>query len=402
VASYHLRTLLEQLTRDKSRGLNDFSANLKTVSGVLLDSFNSDSAKKEAISPWLQGQQPCVFGQIAARTDSLHYCFLNEGDLRRSDQHISRKIREALLAWKRRSVSPQPEWSHPAHGFVLLVSADAVMRAAPDDHLFRFASKILDLWGCPRVTQQGAGSVALETLFIEEPYTDSYRKFTFTLDYFGAQGDGKWWHDHRIPGGIGFTANSAGHMVRFHEWYQNRQGQRDWLLQVAMHTIDLAKSTWLMNLSNGTPFDRKVKCPFSRPLQLPPALQGKDWTKYRGYLYSDHCIRPEFFGLDSETPPPTEYSEDFTYLYSQGVPDHVRFVEGEPVAFEEVRKEIGAREDWLQIVAKPAAKTRSTAKSSRRKTPQLPSPQQRRRLNRALAECRRWIMTDETLNKLLQ
>src|SRR5205823_13856784 len=40
------------------------------------------------------------------------------------------------------------------------------------------------------------------------------RSWKVGVNYFSAQGDGRWWHDHRIPGGMAFSMNSVGHMAR--------------------------------------------------------------------------------------------------------------------------------------------------------------------------------------------
>ena len=65
-----------------------------------------------------------------------------------------------------------------------------------------------------------------------------YHGFRFNLDFFAAAADGMWWHDHRFPGGIAFTANATGHMRAFMDWY--REPGRDhgaWAVTQAMMTI---------------------------------------------------------------------------------------------------------------------------------------------------------------------
>ena len=34
------------------------------------------------------------------------------------------------------------------------------------------------------------------------------------VNYFCAQGDRRWWHDHRIPGGMALSVNSVGHLAK--------------------------------------------------------------------------------------------------------------------------------------------------------------------------------------------
>ena len=35
-----------------------------------------------------------------------------------------------------------------------------------------------------------------------------------SVNYFSAQGDKRWWQDHRFPAGLAFSVNSVGHMVK--------------------------------------------------------------------------------------------------------------------------------------------------------------------------------------------
>jgi hypothetical protein len=56
----------------------------------------------------------------------------------------------------------------------------------------------------------------------------------FNVDFFACAGDGRWWHDHRFPGGIAYTANSTGHMMRFRDWYQAKDQSEAWGLKQAM------------------------------------------------------------------------------------------------------------------------------------------------------------------------
>lgn len=61
-------------------------------------------------------------------------------------------------------------------------------------------------------------------LYLKNPQTKAYHGFRFNLDFFAAAGDGTWWHDHRFPGGVAFTANATGHMKRSWTGTANRAG----------------------------------------------------------------------------------------------------------------------------------------------------------------------------------
>jgi len=320
------------------------------------------------LSKWMQRQQPCLFGRVAAANNWLHHCILTERDFQQRDEDIAERIRGEALNWKRRSIRPNPEFSVPAHGFLLTAVSPRLAYASPDENLREFASRIRDLWGCPG-TQEKSGTMHWETLYLAHPADGTYRRFTFGVDFFAVQGDKRWWHDHRVPGGIAFTANSVGHMRRYREWYSGMGDQREWTLKTAMGTIDLAaetpygKATWLKPLGpNGQPVvERLRRCPFSKPEGVKPSLRDKDWTRYGGYLHTDHSIRSEFFFERPDLSPDIsrqQYLEDFTYLYDPTAKDYIRFIEGEVVSQEEVFAKLGPPEDWGQIVG-PAPTRRS-------------------------------------------
>lgn len=84
------------------------------------------------------------------------------------------------------------------------------------------------------------------------------------MNYFSAQGDGRWWRDHRFPGGMAYSMNSVGHMARARaEEVAGRtaglaESLRDvprerltyWALPTAMKTIGVpaegsTRGTWL-------------------------------------------------------------------------------------------------------------------------------------------------------------
>jgi|SRR5579862_681946 len=365
--TFKLRDLYRSLNEDSWRLENQFSPDIEIAHKVLLSPFASYSERKEMISNWLQrpsrgeeaGNQPCLFGRIAAH-HAMEYCVLTENDIVDSDSTIKAQVDEALLAWKRRSADPKL-FDKPAHGFMVLLVGRRIAYAAPDDHLLQFALAFQELWGCTVEKDARGNSVAVETLYLRNPLDSTYVRFTFSIDYFGSQGDQRWWHDHRVPGGIAFTANSAGHMKRYYEWYRNKPHQAEWLLQTAMRTIDEAahtkygRATWLRDLSAAAlPFVEDVACPVAKD-RMQAKLLGKDWTTYEGYLYSDHSVRREFFRIDPEPPKQLverPWAENFTYLYDPQTKDHARFIAGEVVSAQEIRDVLGDRREWQILPSK--------------------------------------------------
>lgn len=401
--TYKLQDLYNRLKKDPLRTKRGkaLSKDLALVNRILFHPFATNGQRERALSGWFQRQQPCLFGRVAAAQDGLHFCILTDQDLQQSsDQKVAATIHQELLAWKRRSLRPTKEFSVPAHGFVLLAASERLSLAAPDEHLAAFAMKLQELWGCAK-TSAPSGTVYWENLYLKDPIGHSYLRFDFTVDFFATQGDRRWWHDHRVPGGVVFTANSVGHMQRYRERYLQMKNQSSWVLQTAMLTIasaantEFGKATWLKELAaDGRPVVSNLVCPFDPLNSVKPELAGKDWTRYGGYLHTDHSIRSEFFRLaaapDSEITR-EEYLQDFAYLYDPDTDDHMKFVSGVPIAEEQVVAELGPVEDWSRIARPQRARLhRSNAKSVAG----------RRAVEALLRECQSWSLSSAELASL--
>jgi hypothetical protein len=353
-STFVVRELFDALKEDRYRKTNPLSPEVERVQRVLFHPFADEGDWEEAMGSWFQRHQPCLFGRVAAATGTLHYQFITERDLLESDQHIAAKIHEGLKRWRGRSVAPHKAVSTPAHGFILVIASPRIALAEPDETMHRLSLEVLRLWGCRR-TLEAHGNLFWEDLYLQNPSDKSYVRFSFTVDFFATAGDGRWWHDHRIPGGLGFTANSVGHMRRFREWYEGRTDQKEWSLATAMETIATAfdtpygRATWLKDLANGQPLVSDVSCPFASTRR---SLIDKDWTRYGGHLHTDHSVRKEFFrpepekslGLQRE-----EWLEDFQYLYDPTSPDHAQFMAGISASEEEVLTVVGAPRSYVKI-----------------------------------------------------
>jgi hypothetical protein len=338
IAEYYRR-----LTRDDWRIDHPYSSDVNTANDVLLDPFVQDPERRVAIDGWFQRFQPCLFGRLAAKRDGIHYCFLSTEDLLRSDTHIRNKIATSKRLWKQRAFRGDPK-----HGFVLLVCDRKITAACPDENLRQFAIRLQRLaFGAGKPDMKG-NRIVDEWLFLRHPATMAIVKFVFSVDFFASGGDGRWWQDHRIPGGMAFTANSLGHMVRRQEWYEDRTDRIEWGLKTAMLTIESAAkdaahgpATYLLNQSHGRPIR-----PYSWTNATSPAdlekLKGKDCGSYGGFLHTDHCVRPEFFE-PRDTPVNKEepWLMDFTYIFDPAAEDHLPFMIGHAATEAEVEAELG-------------------------------------------------------------
>jgi hypothetical protein len=356
-----LLSLFDGLREDHTRESRPFSKDILEANAVMHHPFALDDDVAEAVRQWCMKRQPCQFGRLAATRGQIHFCILRERDLAEGDSGIAKKIAEGKRLWKQRAVY---ERECAPHGFLLVFASPRVALAAPDANLQRFCDKLLSLagWAGKKPRGRHENAVSSDFLFLRNPVEDAYYGFQFNVDFFAAAGDGLWWHDHRFPGGVGFTANSTGHMRHFLDWYAKPGTDHgEWALKQAMITVSQAhptagertggdpraegRVTWLLNLDErGRPLVPGVPCPLK---VIPGTLEGKDWTRYGGLLHTDHAVRAEFFA-DRAGPVTASrpYYMDLTYLYDRRQADFINFTAGVRVSQEEVYAETGHPETW--------------------------------------------------------
>jgi hypothetical protein len=276
-------------------------------------------------------------------------------------------IAESKRLWKQRAAYDP---ARAAHSFVLVMASPKLAFAAPDVNLRAFANRALQLtgWTAQTTGMRRQNTVSSDFLYLFNPNDNQFYGFQFNVDFFASAGDKRWWHDHRFPGGIAFTANSTGHMRYHRDWHEGASNSGEWALKQAMLTIansaptaefrtsparsksdstspDDGRVTWLRPLTaDGKPFLTDVVCPLTA---VPKQLIDKDWTRYEGFLHTDHAVREEFF-QDRETPPTQDkpYLMDFTYLYDTTQADFIEFTAGKPFTESHIHAEIGDPSTW--------------------------------------------------------
>src|SRR4051812_37437576 len=95
-----LRTLLDALAEDQWRKAHPFTAEITEASKLLLHPYAYDDEREQAMNHWLQANQPCLFGRIAAASSRIYHCFVTEPELRQSDSVVKEKIKFHLKTWK--------------------------------------------------------------------------------------------------------------------------------------------------------------------------------------------------------------------------------------------------------------------------------------------------------------
>jgi hypothetical protein len=333
-----IRTLLGRLTKDDWRERAPFSSELRAAQDTICSNSSSTGDREAALASWLQKFQPCLFGRMAAKAGLLKYCILTEDDLSQPDEHIRDKIQAARTEWTRAAFEGKTS------GFLILAATTQLALARPDPIVLALAQRLCSLY---LLTDIETDAVYLDEIFLEKPgATRITWRWNVGANYFASHGDGRWWQDHRIPGGIGFSMNSVGHMAKSgllanaliefdkivggpaEEHAATKIDSLPKALEMAMRTISLAadavsgKATELLPL----PADTSQLVAPACPAILPAFLANKNWCTYRGYYHTDITIPSEYFVPNVERPAYCgPHDLDFTYLFDAGVnnPDNL-------------------------------------------------------------------------------
>lgn len=375
-----LSAQLASLSGDDWREKNPFSPEIATVAEVLLHPYAREDERQLAIKAWLFKHQPCVFGQAAAKANRLYIVVITEKIIAEGEEAIRERLALEKRIWK--------QWSLEAdgkHGLLVVFASAKLHYAAPNDALKKVSEYLRSTFVRQSEKDPAGNDICHEWLYLKRPVASDFVKFRVILDYFASAGDRRWWHDHRFPGGIAFTLNSLGHMVRTKEWYENLKNPVEWATRLAMLTIsnafdhpEFGKATHLLELRDGKPL-KSHGCPFADPKTLPERLKEKDWTTYSGSHHTDHSIRREFF--DQRPAPDRErgdYLLDFVYLAGAVDGENAELTTGVPVSEAEVFQDVGKPESWRR--RKPA-QFESLARSS----------EADRQIEKALAICKQWF-----------
>jgi hypothetical protein len=340
MASRTISSLIRELTEDSWRGQVGFSSEVQSALDRVLDPSTPDAVVIQVLSEWLSKHQPCLFGRIAAKKGLLSYCLISEDELADSDEIVKQKIQSARREWTRLGFEGK------ASGFIIVLRSRALATAVPDAIVRAIAQRVGFLY---LEEEMSTDQIHLDQIYLEQPGS---RRTTWEwmtgVNYFSAQGDKRWWQDHRIPAGIAFSVNSVGHMVKsgrlaramrdLEEVMETARGNianpvvdsLEKALELAMQTIALAsdgpsgKATSLVPRPSGTGLS---KC----PVTLPAALADKDYCGYQGWYHTDYTLPAEYFISDVERPAPVRtHKLDFTYLFDHSLdnPDFNRMGRG--------------------------------------------------------------------------
>lgn len=336
--------LFSQIETDPWRKETGFSADLMDAHNEIISAAQSTNREKiaEVLGRWLQRFQPCLFGRVAAKLGLIEYCVLLEEDLQKSDEEIMEIIQKARTQWTREGYSGRRS------AFIITAVSHKLATALPNSVVQELAKRLCFLYLRQDVQ---VDQIYVDELFLEIPGNNKTTwKWPTGVNYFSAQGDGRWWQDHRIPGGMAFSVNSVGHMVKagrlakgMNEVFQlvgaEEEGWTSSLVDSLEKSLDLAmrtiagasnsvsgKATFLLPVS---PIDQ-AKLP-ACPISLPKLLANKNHCEYAGFYHTDYTIPSEYFVHAVERPTSIKtHVLDFTYLFLNSIdnPDHQQMGSG--------------------------------------------------------------------------
>lgn len=324
--SNSIEEMLSKVEEDSWRKKTGFSEEIENANKLIFKSDNEDNIVA-ALNDWITRFQPCLFGRIAAKLGLLSYCILTESDLRQTDVYIRDKIQTARQDWSKDALEGKKS------GFVILAVSESIATAIPNTAVQNIAQRIGSLYLLKDIE---CNVIYLDELRLEIPSrSKAVYRWDVGVNYFCTQADKRWWHDHRIPGGMAFSMNSVGHMVKsaklsniMQELEKEMNISDDWehgsidslpkALAFAMKTIDNAadtisgRATELLPVENSTSRHDMPECPVDLSAKFP----NKDHCEYQGFYHTDETLPSQYFIPDVERPKDLQPRIlDFTYLF---------------------------------------------------------------------------------------
>jgi hypothetical protein len=340
-ATETLDELLGTLPEDAWRRANPFSEQMADCHARLFDVTTSRQEKADALIQWLGSKaQPCLFGRMAAKKNWLSVCILTEGDFIKGDDHVRQIVQESRRTWKQEALSGK------RHGFVILAVSRKLAFGEPGGVLKRIALRLCDLY----LSQTGLNDIFHDSLDlrIEQGASEKIRRWKVGVNFFAAQADGRWWHDHRIPGGMAFSMNSVGHMARKLVEEAIRVNPRlaervarlpveqleSWALPLAMRTIATASrgkipGTWLIPREAASAGGSQTESERQKALN---DLTPYNEDRYQGKYHTDQTIPAEYFDPSPDRPLGlVDHDLYFTYLHRASDPDYASMGLGQEI-----------------------------------------------------------------------
>jgi len=346
---------------DKLRTKRPFSEDISGTNSVLFNPAYDRKRKIKAYWNWLAKFQPCLFGRMAATQKKVFICILEENEvltMHKGDEDLRQTIQDHRQVWKRYAIEGL------SSSFVLLFVSRTLAFEEPSDRLKEMCRRLLELYmDVPRVDD--------DTIIPQREYVhlrvrtkegkERLLKFGTLPNVFCTQADGRWWHDHRTPGGIMITSNALGHHL------YSQSGTAELVEKQKLAGLEQAMRT-ISNAFRDPPAKRgRIKhCPATflvprRDAEPGPAGMNTELAKnspnfYSGYFHTDHLIPSAFFKPDRD-PENLKLYDDLSFKYihdAEGDPqDHKELVLGLDSTWYEARRDLDRLPDWANPETNP-------------------------------------------------
>jgi hypothetical protein len=324
-----LYELLRELKPDEWRSQFGFSADLTEAHLQLFKTGQTAEGSRTVLNNWLRrNTHPCHFGRSAASRDLHQICVLTDIDLKAGDDHVRRVIQNERGRWKARALSGQ------SSSFIVALICRRLAYAEPNDVLQFIAIRLCDLI----LGEAGVDRILLDDLVLL--VENKQIRWQAGASVFAAQGDKRWWHDHRFPGGLAFSLNSIGHMTAVRALHSTRhvtdftvqrtEYLRHWALPGAVHTIERASTgqfrcTWLLEK---LPNERRPEWMHNTPRKR--LLTKVSLQRYAGVYHTDHTIPSEYFRPRVVCDCVDRFELSLAYLHDPRDPEFHRIAFGIP------------------------------------------------------------------------
>ena len=240
-------------------------------------------------------------GRVAAKNKFVFICLLEEHEIirmRRGDEDLRGTIQDYRQAWKRYALDGL------SSSFVLVLISPALTERSPGEQLKEICRRLLELYMEVDRVDDDTILPQREYVFLRIPESHpdpEILKFATLPNVFCTQADGRWWHDHRTPGGIMITSNALGHFT-YARLSTKILSEKDKLLALenAMRTISNAFP------GSGKPRPRGIQhCPATSLVRISPSevsplretspFRAYSPDHYSGFFHTDHLIPSVFF-----------------------------------------------------------------------------------------------------------
>lgn len=314
---------------DQMRGQEPFSPDIAEANGVLWDPTTLRIEKAHAILGWMRRQLPdvaptptpgssytpsltCRFAQREANPANdnprMFTLVLHEDEVVRLDDTRLREIIQLhRAAWKRLA------FHGLSSAFIIAIVGEHISRIKPEKDLMRICQGLMSMYLDVEVQpDQYNYDAEFCDLGIQSGGRLTARRFGALTSIFLAQGDKRWWRDHRGPGGIIVSTNSVGHYAyRAHNLLEGAP-----LLPAhSGQMLSLAKAT----IKDSFQGDLRVNPhPATWLKSVPGSVDKSDDRQYNGWYHTDHLIPRVYFDerQSRATDSLTFYDDlDFSYIH---------------------------------------------------------------------------------------